>query len=326
MTAETGLLLVNLGSPDAPEPAALRRYLRQFLSDRRVVDLPPLLWQPILNLAILPTRPSRSAAAYRRIWTTDSPLRLITAAQTQAMAQAFPDIRVDFAMRYGNPSIADAVDRMCAAGVSRLVFAPLYPQYSAATTGSVMAEIFKVVARRRHMPAINIVPPYWRHPAYIAALATSLQQSLAKLPFQPDRILLSFHGMPERTAELGDPYAGHCRETAQLLRSATGHDETTMPLTFQSRFGPARWLQPYTATTLVALARSGIGRVAVMMPGFAADCLETLDEIANEGRHQFLAAGGLDFAAIPCLNDSRCGIELLQSIIAPALEGTRRPV
>lgn len=319
MPPTTGLLLVNLGSPDAPEPAAVRRYLKQFLSDRRVVEVPPLIWQPILRLAILPTRPRRSAAAYRRIWAADSPLRAITAAQASALAPAFPDLHVDYAMRYGNPSIASRVQAMTDAGVSRIFVAPLYPQYSAATTGTVLAELFQVVAAMRHMPAITTLAPYWRHPAYIAALAESLRLSLAGLAFVPERILLSFHGMPARVTALGDPYQTQCEETAHYLRAATGHDATTMPVAYQSRFGRARWLEPYTEPTLVAMAAAGIRRVAVMTPGFAADCLETLDEIDIEARHRFLAAGGSDFATIPCLNDSRCGIELLHSIIAEQL-------
>ena len=319
----TGLLLVNLGSPDAPEQAAVRRYLKQFLSDRRVVEIPSLLWQPILRLAVLPTRPRRSAAAYRRIWGEDSPLRAITAEQTAAVAASFPDIRVDFAMRYGNPSMESRVEAMCAAGVERLLVAPLYPQYSSATTGTVLVELFRILSARRAMPAVATLPPYYKHPAYISALAQSLREGLAALDFAPQHILLSYHGMPARVTALGDPYQAQCEESSHLLRQATGYDETTMPTVYQSRFGRAEWLQPYTEPTLVAMAKAGVRRVAVMTPGFSADCLETLDEIGNEARHAFLEAGGSHFAAIPCLNASSCGIELLRSIIGEMLEPPR---
>ena len=314
-----GLLLINLGSPDAPQPAAVRRYLKQFLSDRRVVELPALVWQPILRLAVLPTRPKRSAAAYARVWTQDSPLRAITAQQAAAMASAFPGVRVDYAMRYGNPSMESRVRAMCEAGVERLFVAPLYPQYSSATTGTVLEELFRLLSTMRAVPAVATLPPYYAHPAYIAALAQSLSAGLSALDFQPERILLSFHGMPARVTALGDPYQRQCEETARLLRLATGHDEQTMPLAYQSRFGRAEWLQPYTEPTLVEMAKQGVRRVAVLTPGFSADCLETLDEIGNEARHAFLEAGGSHFAAIPCLNASSCGIELLRSIIGEML-------
>ena len=317
--ARDGLLLINLGSPDAPEPAAVRRYLKQFLSDRRVVEIPPVAWQPILRLAVLPTRPKRSAAAYRRVWAQDSPLRMITAEQTAAMASAFPDLRVDYAMRYGNPSMESRVRAMCEAGVERLFVAPLYPQYSSATTGTVLEELFRILSGLRAVPAVSTLPPYYSHPAYIGALAQSLSAALAGLDFQPERILLSFHGMPARVTALGDPYQRQCAETARLLRLATGHDERSMPLVYQSRFGRAEWLQPYTEPTLIEMARQGVRRVAVMTPGFSADCLETLEEIGNEAAHAFRAAGGSDFAAIPCLNASSCGIELLRSIIGETL-------
>lgn len=316
-----GLLLVNLGSPDAPEPAAVRRYLREFLSDRRVVEISPWLWQPILHLLILPFRPRKSAAAYRRIWDGDSPLRQITARQAGAMARAFPDMMVDFAMRYGQPSIREKMGNMLAAGVEQLYVAPLYPQYSAATTGTVLAEIFRTVTNRRAMPSLSTLAPYYDHPAYIGALRESLDTALAGLDFIPERIVLSFHGMPARVTALGDPYQAQCEATARALRAAAGRDEGQMLLSYQSRFGRAEWLQPYTEPMLAQLARDGVRKVAVMTPGFSADCLETLDEIDNEARHAFVAAGGSHFATIPCLNASSCGIELLRSIIGEMLEG-----
>lgn len=322
---DIGVLLVNLGSPDAPTPTAVRRYLRQFLSDRRVVELPPLLWQPILRGAILPFRPRRAAANYARIWDTDagdSPLRVITAAQAEGLADRLgPRIRVGYAMRYGRPSMEKVVADMLDQGCERLLVAPLYPQYCAATTGSVLDELFRLLAGRRVLPALRSLPPYYDHPAYIAALAASVREEVGALGWEPERILLSFHGMPARTRALGDPYFDHCQRTADLLRAAMGHDGTVMPLAFQSRFGRARWLEPYTEPVLVGMAQAGIRRVAVVMPGFAADCIETLEEIAIGARAAFLAAGGTDFAALPCLNAGKTGLDMLQGVIEPQLAG-----
>lgn len=322
---DIGVLLVNLGSPDAPTPAAVRRYLRQFLSDRRVVELPPLLWQPILEGAILPFRPRRSAENYAKIWDTaagDSPLRVITAAQAEGLAARLgPAVRVGYAMRYGRPSLESVVAAMLDQGVERLLVAPLYPQYCAATTGSVLDELFRLLAGRRVLPALRTLPPYHDHPAYIAALAASVREGVGALGWEPERILLSFHGMPARTRTLGDPYFDHCQRTAELLREAMGHDGTVMPLAFQSRFGRARWLEPYTEPVLVGMAQAGIRRVAVVMPGFAADCIETLEEIAIGARAAFLAAGGTDFAALPCLNAGKNGLDMLQGVIEPQLAG-----
>lgn len=320
-----GVLLVNLGSPDAPTPRAVRRYLDEFLSDRRVVEIPPLLWQPILKGVILNSRPRKSAANYRLTWDEeagDSPLRVITRAQATALqARLGPDVTVDFAMRYGNPSIAERVGALMDAGCDRLLFAPLYPQYCAATTGTALDEVFRVLAGRRAMPALRTLPPYHDHPAYIAALAASVRQSLARLAWEPEAILVSFHGMPARTRELGDPYYAQCVETTRLLREALGHDAAFMPLAFQSRFGRARWLEPYALPTLAEMGGRGVRRVAVVMPGFAADCLETLEEIALQGRDVFEAAGGEEYAALPCLNASGESVEMLERIIGEQLEG-----
>lgn len=322
---KVGLLLVNLGSPDSPDAPAVRRYLNQFLSDRRVVEIPPFIWQPILKLAILTTRPKRSAANYAKIWDkaeNESPLKLYTRRQAEALHGAFgPNVIVDHAMRYANPSIESRLDALRDQGCSRIVIAPLYPQYSLATTGTVLADAFRVLQARREMPAIRTVEPYYADPAYINAMAASLKAELETLDFKPERIMLSFHGMPERTRELGDPYYHQCLETARLLRAATGHTEQTMVVAFQSLFGRAEWLKPYAQPMLQQWAADGIRRVAVMMPGFAADCVETLEEIGLEAREAFLDAGGTDYARIPCLNDSEPGVAMLQSILSKALAG-----
>lgn len=320
-----GVLLVNLGSPDAPTTAAVRRYLGEFLSDRRVVEIPPVVWQPILRGIILRTRPRHSAANYRKVWDEsrgDSPLRAITRAQAQALQDRYgPEIRVDFAMRYGNPPIARQVDALLDAGCDRLLFAPLYPQYCSATTGTAVDALFDALAGRRVLPAVRTLPPYFNHPAYIGALADSARRALAGLTWEPDAILLSFHGMPARTRDLGDPYYDQCMETARLLRAALGQDEARMPVVFQSRFGRAKWLEPYIMPTLESMAGRGVRRVAVMTPGFSADCLETLEEIAMQARDVFLAAGGAEFSTISCLNDSNGSVEMLDNIINEQLAG-----
>ncbi|HLZ77798.1 MAG TPA: ferrochelatase [Sphingomonas sp.] len=317
-----GVLLVNLGTPDAAEPGAVRRYLGEFLSDRRVVEIPPLLWQPILRGLILRTRPKKSAHAYAQVWTDDgSPLAAITRRQAVALKAAFgPGVIVDYAMRYGQPAIADRVAALKAAGCDRLLIAPLYPQYCAATTATANDRAFAALATMRWQPAIRTLPPYYDHPAYIDALAASVRASLAALDFAPDAILASFHGMPQRTLELGDPYHCHCRKTARLLSEALGRE---LVVAFQSRFGRAKWLEPPTDTTLAGLPGRGMKRVAVVAPGFSADCVETLEEIAIRGRETFEAAGGTHFAYLPCLNDSVEGISMLRTVIKTELEGWR---
>lgn len=320
-----GVLLLNLGSPDAPTASAVRRYLAQFLSDPRVVEIPGIFWKPILYGIILNTRPSSTAANYAKIWDRigdDSPLRLITRRQAAALSGAFgPDVIVDYAMRYGNPSIADRLAHLKQAGCNNILVAPLYPQYSSATTGTALAEVYRVLDTMRWMPALRTLPPYHDHPDHIAALAASLERQLAALPFQPEKILLSFHGMPRRTLDMGDPYHCHCQKTARLLRERLGRTAADMPVAFQSLFGRAEWLKPYTEPALVDLAQSGVKKVAVLMPGFSADCIETLEEIALEARHSFLAAGGSDFAALECLNDSAEGMQMLRSMVARELAG-----
>lgn len=318
-----GVLLINLGTPDAADARAVKRYLREFLSDRRVVELPPLLWQPILRGIILNTRPRKSAHAYAQVWREDgSPLAAITAAQSRALVGAFgPGVAVDWAMRYGNPSIAERIAAMKTAGCERILLAPLYPQYSGATTATANDRAFLALAAMRWQPAIRTLPPYHDDPRYIAALKTSVEASLAALDFEPEAVLASFHGMPQRTLQLGDPYHCHCQKTARLLSEALGRPLT---ITFQSRFGRAKWLEPATDTTLAALPGRGIKRIAIVAPGFSADCLETLEELTIRGREQFMAAGGTHFAYLPCLNDSPPGIEMLRALIGQELEGWRR--
>ena len=315
-----GVLLVNLGTPDAPEPAAVRRYLGEFLSDRRVVEIPPLLWQPILRGIILRTRPKKSAHAYSLVWREDgSPLAAITREQARALEGAFgPGVIVDHAMRYGRPAIADRLRALKDQGCDRILIAPLYPQYCAATTATANDAAFAALARMRWQPAIRALPPYYDDPAYIAALKASVEASLAALDFTPDAVIASFHGMPQRTLELGDPYHCHCRKTARLLGEALGRE---LIVTFQSRFGRAKWLEPATDVTLAELPARGVGRIAVVAPGFSADCLETLEELAIRGRETFMSAGGTDFAYLPCLNAGETGIEMLKKIVGRELAG-----
>lgn len=315
-----GVLLINLGTPDAPDPRSVRRYLKEFLSDRRVVEIPQAVWQPILRGAVLTTRPKKSAHAYGLVWREDgSPLAAITRAQAQALAGAFgPDVIVDHAMRYGRPAIADRLQALKDAGCERILLAPLYPQYCAATTATANDKAFAHLATQRWQPAVRTLPPYHDEPAYIAALKASIEAGLAALDFAPDLLIASFHGMPKRTLQLGDPYHCHCQKTARLLGEAMGRE---VRISFQSRFGPAKWLEPATDLTLAALPAEGIKKVAIVAPGFSADCLETLEELAIRGRDTFLAAGGERFAYLPCLNDGEPGIELLRTLIARELEG-----
>ncbi|WP_310098578.1 ferrochelatase [Sphingomonas sp. BE138] len=315
-----GVLLMNLGTPDSADTRAVRRYLAEFLSDPRVVEIPKLLWQPILRGAILTTRPKKSAHAYQQVWTeAGSPLAAVTRAQAAALKDAFgADVLVDWAMRYGNPAIGDRLRAMKEAGCERILLAPLYPQYCAATTATANDKAFGALATMRWQPAIRTLPPYYDDPAYIDALARSVTAGLATLDFAPDAIVASFHGMPQRTLELGDPYHCHCRKTARLLGEALGRPLT---VAFQSRFGRAKWLEPATDTTLEALAAAGTRKVAILAPGFSADCLETLEELAIRGRESFIAAGGTHFAYLPCLNDSDAGIAMLRGLLARELEG-----
>jgi ferrochelatase len=317
---KVGVLLINLGTPNAPEPGAVRIYLKEFLSDPRVVEIPQLVWQPILRGIILRTRPKKSAYAYRQVWTEEgSPLAAITARQAKALEGTFgPGVMVDHAMRYGRPAIRERIDALKAAGCARILIAPLYPQYCGATTATANDEAFLHLRRLRWQPALRTLPPYYDDPLYVAALKGRMEEGLAALDFVPDAIIASFHGMPQRTLELGDPYHCHCRKTARLLAEASGRE---LMVTFQSRFGRAKWLEPATDKTLAALPPQGVKKVAILAPGFSADCLETLEELAIRGRETFLAAGGTEFAYLPCLNDSPAGMEMLRSIIGRELEG-----
>ncbi|UZK65727.1 ferrochelatase [Sphingomonas sp. M1-B02] len=315
-----GVLLVNLGTPDAPDTRSVRRYLGEFLSDRRVVEIPALLWQPILRGIILNTRPAKSAHAYGLVWRDDgSPLAAITREQSQALQGAFgPDVVVDYAMRYGNPALGDRLKALKAQGCERILIAPLYPQYCAATTATANDVAFATLTAMRWQPALRTLPPYHDDPAYIGALKASVEASLAALDFEPEAVIASFHGMPKRTLELGDPYHCHCQKTARLLSEAMGRE---LLVTFQSRFGPAKWLEPATDLTLEELAAKGIKRVAIFAPGFSADCLETLEELSIRGRESFVEAGGTHFAYLPCLNASDVGIAMLQTILRRELAG-----
>ncbi|HEX8383497.1 MAG TPA: ferrochelatase [Sphingomonas sp.] len=317
---KVGVLLTNLGTPDEPTPRAVKRYLLEFLSDKRVVEIPKLAWQPILRGIILQTRPKKSAHAYGLVWTDDgSPLAAITRAQCAALQGAFgPGVIVDYAMRYGNPSIPERIDAMKEAGCERILLAPLYPQYCAATTATANDRAFAHFAAKRWQPAIRTLPPYHDDPAYIGALKTLVEAELAALDFEPEAVIASFHGMPQRTLELGDPYHCHCRKTARLLSEAMNRE---LVVAFQSRFGPAKWLTPATDTVLEELGTKGVKKVAIFAPGFSADCIETLEELAIRGRESFEGAGGERFAYLPCLNDSPPGMEMLRSILTRELAG-----
>jgi ferrochelatase len=315
-----GVLICNLGTPDAPDARSVRRYLAEFLSDRRVVELPWIVWQPILRGIVLTTRPKKSAHAYGLVWSEDgSPLAAVTKAQSAALQGAFgPDVMVDYAMRYGNPSIGDRLAAMKAVGCERILFAPLYPQYCSATTATANDKAYEALAAMRWQPALRTLPPYHDHPLYIDALKTSVEASIAALDFVPQAIVTSFHGMPQRTLALGDPYHCHCQKTARLLGEALGGE---VIVTFQSRFGRAKWLEPATDTMLEALPDKGVTRVAVVAPGFSADCLETLEELAIRGKESFVSKGGTDFAYLPCLNAGPVGVEMLRSILSRELAG-----
>jgi ferrochelatase len=319
-----GVLLINLGTPDAPEAGAVRRYLAEFLSDPRVIEIPRWAWKPILHGVILRTRPAKSAHAYSQVWTNDgSPLAAITRRQTEALQQRLGDrIMVEFAMRYGNPGIASAVQRMASSGCDRILSAPLYPQYCAATTASAQDAVFAALASLRRQPSIRTLPPYYDDPLHIEALKANIERQLAALDFKPQRLLLSFHGMPQRTLELGDPYHCHCQKTARLLAEQL---KLPVDVAFQSRFGRAKWLEPATDVTLAAYPGKGVTRIAVAAPGFAADCVETLEELAIRGRDTVLAVGGQRFATLECLNDSPEGMHMLEALVRRELAGWLPP-
>lgn len=321
--AKTAALLINLGTPDAPTTPAVRRYLAEFLSDPRVIDYPRWLWLPILHGAILRIRPKRSAHAYSTIWTPQgSPLLVQSRALTEKVGRSCADlgIRVELAMRYGNPSIASVVERLTADGVQRLVVLPLYPQYSATSTGTAFDGVHAALVKLRHVPELRTVSDYHAAPAYIDALAESVRK-FRETNCRAERLLLSFHGIPERYVRLGDPYAEQCRETAALLRDRLGMTESEMLLTFQSRVGRETWLTPYTDITLGELPKQGVKRIQVLCPGFAVDCLETLEEIAIRGKQQFMSAGGERLDYIPALNDDDDHVALMRSLIEQHTHG-----
>ncbi|KPF63572.1 ferrochelatase [Porphyrobacter sp. AAP60] len=330
-SGKIGVLLVNLGTPDGPDPDSVRRYLKQFLSDRRVIEIPAVVWQPILRGIILNTRPQKSAKAYAKIWTDrGSPLADITAQQAEAMAKVMQPrfgekVVVDYAMRYGKPSIEQRLTEMMAQGCDRIVISPMYPQYCAATTATVFDEVARVLGTMRWQPALRFVPPYHDDPAYLGALADDLGRQVQALAFKPEVMLMSFHGMPLQTLEKGDPYFCHCSKTARLLREELAtrpeFEGVRFETTFQSRFGPARWLEPSTDTTLIAEGEKGTKRLVVAAPGFAADCVETLEELALEGRDEFIEAGGEDYAVLDCLNASGHGVAMIETILLRELSG-----
>jgi protoporphyrin/coproporphyrin ferrochelatase len=327
-TTGIGVLLVNLGTPDAPTPAAVRRYLKQFLTDPRVIEKDSLLWKSFLHSVILPLRSRRRARDYEKIWNRDkdeSPIKTITRAQAEKLGGILEPLGkhviVDWAMRYGNPSIASRLEVLVTWGCERILVMPLYPQYSAAATAAACDEVFRFMLRQRRQPALRFLPPYYEDPYYIEVLASSLQAELKSLPFTPDVILASYHGMPKEAVAKGDPYQLQCTRTTELLRAQLGLDDQKLMMSFQSRFGRAQWLEPYTINTVRTLARKGVKNLVVMTPGFSADCLETLEEIKVENARMFMRYGGENFVAIPCLNDSEAGMLMLWQLAMRELKG-----
>jgi ferrochelatase len=322
-----GVMLVNLGTPDGTDFGSMWRYLREFLSDPRVIELPRIAWYPILYGIVLNTRPKKSGANYRKIWNTErdeSPLRTYTRSQSEKLADIFraePQIVVDWAMRYGNPSTKSVADRMVAEGCDRLLILPLYPQYSATTTATANDKLFAAMAKMRRQPAVRSVPAYYDDPVYIDAIACSIEAHLASLDFQPEVVIASYHGIPKPYSDKGDPYYWHCLETTRLVREKLGWDENRLITTFQSRFGAQEWLQPYTDKTVEKLGKEGVKSVAIVNPGFSVDCIETLEEIAVEAREIFLHAGGANFTHIPCLNDSPGGMAVIEELVRRELSG-----
>jgi ferrochelatase len=323
--ARTGILLLQLGTPDSPSTADVRRYLAEFLWDRRVVDLPRPLWWAILNLRVLRTRPAASARLYKKVWAPEgSPLLTITQAQADGVRAAlegrYPDqTRIAVAMRYGNPSVPDAVHRLLADGCDRLLAVPMYPQYASATTGSSLEKLFDTLAPRRFVRALRVVPPYYEEPAYIDALVKITRESLGD--WTPDHVVLSFHGVPKRYVSLGDPYYEHCLATAAAVRAAAGWAEDRVTVSFQSLFGKEEWLRPYTNETLVELAKRKIGKLAILCPGFTADCLETIEEIGMTNRELYHESGGGEYRLVPCLNDHPSWIDGLAGLVERELQG-----
>ena len=323
-----GVLLTNLGTPDGTDYWPMRRYLKEFLSDKRVIDTPRILWWPILNLIILSLRPQKKGKDYASIWNNEkneSFLKTITRDQSdklQAIARTLDDrIIVDWGMRYGNPSVKSRLEALQAQGCDRILMIPLYPQYAAATTATACDKTFEALMEMRWQPTLRVASPYHDDPAYIDALARSVRNHLATLDFEPEVILTSFHGVPKRYLTLGDPYHCHCYKTWRLLREALGRSPETMQISFQSRFGPEEWLQPYTDKTVEALAEKGVKKLAILAPGFSSDCLETLEELDGENREIFMHHGGEHFTYIPCLNATDEGMDVIKTIMQRELMG-----
>ena len=331
--ARVGILIANLGTPDNYDYWSMRRYLSEFLSDKRVIDYSAWLWQPLLQLVILSKRPFSSGANYKLIWNHDkgeSPLMTITKDQTalirDRMAAAYgDDVVVDFCMRYGNPSTKSKVQAMVKAGCTRILFFPLYPHYAGATSATANDQFFRALMEEKWQPVARVVPPYFDEPAYIEALARSVERAYAEKEIKPEILLCSYHGVPERYLREGDPYHCQCQKTTRLLRERLGWDKTQVISTFQSRFGPEEWLKPYTVEEVARLAKSGVKRIAVCAPAFSADCIETLEEINGEIRESFEHAGGEDFTYIPCLNDDPAHIDALCGVIDRNLSGWLTP-
>jgi protoporphyrin/coproporphyrin ferrochelatase len=328
-----GILLCNLGTPDATDYWSMRRYLSEFLSDRRVIEVPRVLWFFILNGLVLTSRPAAKGKDYASIWNkelNESPLKTITHAQAEKLQSSikagllgttWAEVIVDWGMRYGNPSLKSAIDRLTEQGCDRLLFVPLYPQYSAATSATACDKIFEALAAMRRQPILRVAPPYYDDPTYIEEVARSIASRLITLSFEPDVILASFHGMPAETLTKGDPYFDHCEKTGELIRLRLGLPRDRFIVTFQSRFGSAEWLKPYTDETVKALAAKGVKRLVVLTPGFSADCLETIEEIGTENAGYFFERGGEEFERIDCLNDSESGMRVIQQIVSRELQG-----
>ena len=323
-----GVLLVNLGTPDAAEPEAVRRYLKEFLTDRRVIEKDSLLWKIALNCVILPLRSRRKARDYKKIWNNEknkSPFKTITRSQAEKLSAILEPLGkhviVDWAMRYADPPIASRLEALIKRGCDRILVMPLYPQYAAATTATVCDEVYKYLMGLRRQPAVRILPAYYEDPYYIEVLASSLKAEIKALPFEPDMILASYHGMPREYVEKGDPYESQCVKTTELLRGQLGLDDKMLKMSFQSRFGRGKWLAPYTIKTVKALAKKGVKNLVVITPGFAADCLETLEEIAHDNARIFKRNGGKNFALIPCLNDSEAGMLMIWQLAMRELKG-----
>jgi ferrochelatase len=321
-----GVLLMNLGTPDATDYWSMRRYLKEFLSDRRVIEVPRLIWWPLLNFVILTRRPGRKGKDYDKIWNRDrneGPLKTITRAQAEKLQAALADDRivVDWAMRYANPTTQSRIAALQEQGCDRILLMSLYPQYAAATTATACDHAFRALMALRWQPAVRVTPPYYADPVYIDAIATSIRTHLSSLDFAPDALIASFHGMPKKYLELGDPYYCQCQKTSRLLRDALQWPEERWHTTYQSRFGNDPWLQPYTIETVERLANAGIKRLVMVAPGFSADCLETLEELDMENRNMFLANGGERFSYVPCLNDSPLGMRVIEQVVRRELTG-----